>query len=87
MEAEKFSLFMYTSCAWFFDDISGIEPVQIMKFALRAMELVQPYHKQNIEDTFLKILSQAVSNYKEQGSGADIFNRYVKAAKRFVEKV
>ncbi len=77
---------MYTSCAWFFDDISGVEPVQIMKFALRAMELVQPYYREEIEGPFLKILGQAKSNYPEQGSGADIFNRYVKAAKQFANK-
>ncbi len=86
LEAQRCSLFMYTSCAWFFDDISGIEPVQIMKFALRAMELVQPYYKEEIEGRFLKILGQAKSNYPEQGSGADIFNRYVKAAKQFAKK-
>ncbi len=81
LEAEKFSLFMYTSCAWFFDDISGIEPVQIMKFALRAMELVQPYYKKNIEEAFLRILKTAKSNIQEQGTGEDIFNRFVKPAR------
>ncbi len=86
LEAQRCSLFMYTSCAWFFDDISGIEPVQIMKFALRAMELVQPYHQEEIEGRFLKILGQAKSNYPEHGSGADIFNRWVKAAKHSSKK-
>ncbi len=81
LEAQKFSLFMYTSCAWFFDDISGIEPVQIMKFALRAMELTQPYHKKDIEAPFLKILGRAKSNYPEQGSGADVFERLVKPSR------
>lgn len=78
LEAQKFSMFMYTSCGWFFDDISGIEPVQVMKFACRAMELVQPYHKREIERLFLKILDEAKSNYPEQGSGADIYRAYVK---------
>ncbi len=81
LEAEKFSLFMYTSCGWFFDEISGIEPVQVMRFALRAMELVQPYYPRDIEAQFLKILSQAKSNIPEQGTGADIFNTHVKTAK------
>jgi len=78
LEAEKFSLFMFTSCGWFFDDISGIEPVQVMRFALRAMELVQPYHKKEIEPAFLKILRQANSNVAEMGTGEDIFNKFVK---------
>ena len=51
-----------------------------------AMELVQPYHQEEIEGRFLKILGQAKSNYPEQGSGADIFNRHVKAAKQFAKK-
>ncbi|MGH7198845.1 MAG: DUF3536 domain-containing protein [Candidatus Omnitrophota bacterium] len=81
LEAEKFSLFMYTSCGWFFDDISGIEPVQVMKFALRAMELVQPYCRKELEGPFLKILSKAASNLPEHGTGADIFEKMVKPAR------
>ena len=79
LEAEKFSMFMYTSCGWFFDDLSGIEPVQCMKFAARAMELVQPYSKNDLAGPFLKILGDAKSNIPEQGSGADIFRRFAKS--------
>lgn len=81
LEAEKFSLFMYTSCGWFFDELSGIEPVQVMKFALRAMELTQPYHKKEIEGPILKILARAKSNHPEHGTGEDIFNKFVKPAR------
>ena len=81
LEAQKFSLFMYTSCGWFFDEISGIEPVQVMKFSARAMELVQPYHEKEIEPFFLKILEQAQSNLKGMGTGKDIFNQWVKTSK------
>jgi hypothetical protein len=75
---------MYTSCGWFFDDISGIEPVQVMKFALRAMESAQAYYKRDIESQFLKILKQAQSNYPEQGTGEDVFTRLVKPARNVV---
>jgi alpha-amylase/alpha-mannosidase (GH57 family) len=78
LEAQKFGLFMYTSCGWFFDDISGIEPTQDMKFAARAMELVQPYHKKDIEAAFLGILKHAKSNLPAEGTGDQIYNRYVK---------
>ena len=61
-----------------FDDIAGIEPVQMMKYALRAIELVQPYVKKDLEAMFTKILASAVSNDPAQGTGADIFNKYVK---------
>ncbi len=81
LEAEKFSLFMYTSCGWFFDDISGIEPVQVMKFALRALELVQPHYSKDLEGPFVKMLARAKSNLPEQGTGEDVFNTLVKPAR------
>jgi alpha-amylase/alpha-mannosidase (GH57 family) len=81
LEAQKFALFMYTSCGWFFDDISGIEPVQVMKFALRAIELIQPYHERNLESAFVEMIGKAKSNIPENGTGADVFERMVKPAK------
>ncbi|MCG3175748.1 MAG: hypothetical protein MOGMAGMI_00681 [Candidatus Omnitrophica bacterium] len=78
LEAERYSMYMFTSCGWFFDEISGIEPVQMMKYALRAMELVQPYYLKDIEGPFLKILEAAKSNLPEMGSGADIFRDIVR---------
>ena len=80
LEAQKFSLFMYTSCGWFFDDISGIEPVQVMKFAARALELVQPFVQTPLEEGFLKILDKAKSNIPSNGTGKDIYERRVKTA-------
>ncbi len=82
LEAQRWRLLMYTSCAWFFDDISGLEPVQMMKFALRAIELAQPYATYSLESAFLKILSQAKSNLPGKGSGEDIFNKYVRGNKK-----
>ena len=81
LEAEKFSLYMFTSCGWFFDDISGIEPVQLMKFALRAMELVQPYTDKDLEAGFKKMMAKAKSNIPENGTGADVFEKFVKPAR------
>ena len=52
-----------------------------MKFAYRALELVQPYVSQDLEAPFLKILAKAKSNIPEQGNGAQIFERHVKTAK------
>ena len=81
LEAEKFSLFMYTSCGWFFDELSGLEPVQMMKFAARAMELAEPHRTASrapLEESFLKILSGAQSNIPEHGNGADVFIKFAK---------
>lgn len=64
LEAQKFMLFAFTSCAWFFNDISGIEPVQNLRYALRAWQLTYPGEKTNsVLREFLLILQQAKSNY------------------------
>lgn len=80
MEIQRFSQLMYTSCGWFFADISGIETTQIMKYAARAMELASEFSKTNYEKTFLSILQKAKSNIPEFGNGKDIFNKWVKPA-------
>ena len=33
LEAQRFGLLMYTSCGWFFNDLAGIETVQILRYA------------------------------------------------------
>jgi hypothetical protein len=64
LEAQKFMLFSFTSCAWFFNDISGIEPAQNLRYALRAWQLTYPDVKTNsILREFVLILQQAKSNY------------------------
>ncbi|MCL2845571.1 MAG: DUF3536 domain-containing protein [Chitinivibrionia bacterium] len=64
LEAQKFMLFAFTSCAWFFNDISGIEPEQNMRYALRAWQLMYPNEKMNIVlRNFVRILQEAKSNY------------------------
>jgi alpha-amylase/alpha-mannosidase (GH57 family) len=73
LEAQKFGLFMYTSCGWFFDEISGLEARQVMKFAARAMQLAQSCCEKDLEGPFLKLLGEAKSNIPEMGTGADIF--------------
>src|SRR6202789_2015691 len=41
MEMQRHAQLMYTSCGWFFDDISGIETVQVIAYAARALQLAQ----------------------------------------------
>ncbi len=78
LEIQRQAMLMYTSCGWFFSEISGIETVQIMKYAARAMQLASSFTKENIEENFLNILSEAKSNIKEFGTGKDIYERFVK---------
>ena len=78
LEMERQTMLMYTSCGWFFNELSGIETVQIMKYAARAMQLAANFTSENYEENFLNILDNAKSNIKEFGSGKDIFERWVK---------
>lgn len=67
----------FASCAWFFDDISRIEPVNAMTFMWRAMELALDTGGPDLREAFRFDLAQAVSNKPEEGSGADILDRRV----------
>jgi alpha-amylase/alpha-mannosidase (GH57 family) len=78
LEIQRQTMLMYTSCGWFFSEISGIETVQIMKYAARAMQLAGRFSDINYEEKFLEILSQAKSNIAEFGTGKDIYERFVK---------
>ncbi len=78
LEIQRQSMLMYTSCGWFFSEISGIETVQIMKYAARAMQLAAKFSDKNFEEHFLNILAEAKSNIPEHGTGKDIFERFVK---------
>ena len=77
LELQRNAMLMYTSCAWFFNDISGIEPVQIMKYAGRAIDLMNQLGLPAPRDRFLEILAEAKSNRPELGNGADIYRRSV----------
>jgi len=78
LEIQRQTLLMYTSCGWFFSEISGIETVQIMKYAARAMQLASHFNSRNYEERFLQILSEAKSNIPEFGTGKDIYENFVK---------
>ena len=78
LEIQRQAMLMYTSCGWFFSEISGIETTQSMKYAARAMQLAANFTNKDFETKFLDILSQAQSNFKEYGNGKDIFERFVK---------
>lgn len=78
LEIQRQALLMYTSCGWFFTEISGIETVQIMKYAARAIQLAAKFTDKDLESAFLNILQNAKSNIPEYGTGKDIYERWVK---------
>ncbi len=82
LDMQHMSMLMYTSCGWFFDDVSGIETVQILQYAARAIELAREECGVELEPGFLKILSEAKSNHKRKGTAKDIYGRMIKRRKR-----
>lgn len=77
LELERHALLLYTSCAWFFDDIARIEPVQVLKYAGRAIELTGP-EAPRLEAELVRRLAAASSNDPVEGTGADIYLKRVK---------
>jgi len=73
LEGQRYRMYMFTSCGWFFSDISGLEPVQNMRYALRAFILYKKFLPKTVRTEFLRILSEAKSNITKKGSGKDIF--------------
>ncbi len=78
MEIQRQAMLMYTSCGWFFSEISGIETTQIMKYAARAMQLISEFTSKDLEGNFLKILEKAQSNIADFGTGREVYERFVK---------
>lgn len=80
LEVERHAMLMYTSCGWFFDELSGIETVQVIQYAARAIQLVQELFGQDLEPEFLNRLQHAKSNIPENGDGRQIYEKFVKPA-------
>ena len=78
LEFERMALYMFTSCGWFFDDISGLEPVQVLKYAARAMELAEPWANKDLESGLMKYLSNARSNDPDYRDGKDVYETRVR---------
>jgi len=81
LEMERHAMMMYTSCGWFFDDLSGIETVQIIEYAGRVVQLYEKLTGENIEDEFVALLAKAQSNVAESGDGGKIYRRSVGATR------
>jgi len=78
LEMQRHAMLMYTSCGWYFDDISGIETVQIMLYAARAMQLAREVTGQDLEPEYVKLLEQAPSNLPDLENGARVYDKFVR---------
>jgi alpha-amylase/alpha-mannosidase (GH57 family) len=77
MEGQLMCLYMFTSCAWFFDDIAGLEPVQNLRYAARAIELAQHRTPLDLTAGLLDYLRRAVPNNAAYADGEDLWNREI----------
>jgi hypothetical protein len=73
-------MLMYTSCGWFFDELSGIETVQVIQYAGRVVQLSMELFGDHLEERFLEKLAKAKSNLPEHSDGAEIYAKFVKPA-------
>ncbi|MEY2433809.1 MAG: hypothetical protein QOC92_3534, partial [Acidimicrobiaceae bacterium] len=77
LEAQRHSQLMYTSCGWFFNDLAGIETVQVLRYAARLIDLLGEIDEHPPVEQFLDQLSKAHSNDPEEGDGRAIWQRHV----------
>ncbi len=74
LEMQRHAMLMYTSCGWFFDEISGLESVQVLQYAGRALQLARKIGAdEKLEAKFVAQLAAAKSNLPEHGDAAKIY--------------
>ena len=81
LELQRQTLLMYTSCGWFFDELSGIETVQVMQFAARAVQLAEELFGVQLEERFVTGLAKAKSNLPELHDGRAVYEKFVRPAR------
>ena len=80
LEMQRQAMLMYTSCGWFFDELSGIETVQVIQYAGRAVQLAADLFEDDTEAAFVAKLAQAKSNIPKHRDGGHIYAKWVKPA-------
>jgi hypothetical protein len=78
LELQRHAMLMFTSCGWFFDDINRLEPVQILEYAARAVQLAREISGEDYEADLIRTLSHAPSNDPELKDGAQVYHSSVK---------
>ncbi len=78
LEIQHHAMLMYTSCGWFFDEVTGIETIQDIMYAARAIQLAQDISSKDYESTFLAMLEKCPSNDPEYGNAAVAYEKLVK---------
>jgi len=87
MEMARHAMLMFTSCGWFFDDLSGIETVQCMQYAARVAELIAQVGGADVEQELVERLGHARSNIRDEGDGRHVWAMRVRPARVDPEKI
>ncbi|MGH7807300.1 MAG: DUF3536 domain-containing protein, partial [Thermodesulfobacteriota bacterium] len=87
LELQRHAMLMYTSCGWFFDELSGIETVQVIQYAGRVVQLADELFADSVEAHFLDLLEKAKSNIPDHQDGRHIYEKFVRPAAVNSEKV
>ena len=77
LEIQRHALLMYTSCGWFFDEVSRPEGVQLLRYAAHAMRLAGDVTGIQLEESFLERLETVPSNVGVFQHGAEIYRQLV----------
>ena len=80
LEMERNRLLMYTSCGWFFDDISALEPTQILKYAAMALQYLRDLGGEDLEGEFVRRLEAAPTNVALFANGGEVYRALIKPA-------
>jgi alpha-amylase/alpha-mannosidase (GH57 family) len=78
LEMQRNRMLMYTSCGWFFDEISALEPVQILKYAAMAVQYLRDLGGGHLEPELVRRLEAAPSNVPEYHDGGQVYRRLVR---------
>lgn len=81
LEQQRHAMLMYTSCGWFFWDLAGIETVQVLRYAARALDLLAELDEKPPFDAVLTILDRARSNQPGAGTGRDVWEHHVEPSR------
>lgn len=87
LEMQRHALLMFTSCGWFFEELSRPEGVQILRYAARAIELAGEIAGVQLEPEFRRRLKEAPSNVAGFGDGQAVYDRLVVTAQVSFEQV
>ncbi|MGD9792380.1 MAG: DUF3536 domain-containing protein [Acidimicrobiia bacterium] len=87
LEAERHALAMYTSCGWFFDDLAGLETVQVLRYAARCLDLLAELGEESVLEAFLDVLATGSSNDPVEGDGRRVWERRVMSARVDAERI